>query len=113
MATIENELEHQSLTIVWDELYRVLHVFGELDLTTADSLRDAINVATSPGAKLSIDLAGIAFTDSTGLQPILEACVAARRDGGSIQIRNPSRIVRTVATAVPSVAEVLGAGEWG
>ena len=113
MATTEQQIDHQPLTIVWDEDYRVLHVFGELDLTTADSLREAIGRATSTGTKLSIDLAGVAFTDSTGLQPILEAIVDARRDGGSIQIRNPSRIVRTVATAVPSVADVLGAGEWG
>jgi anti-sigma B factor antagonist len=60
----------------------VLALSGELDLASAPvlerELRDA--EATSP-PRLVIDLAGLAFMDSTGLQALLRARERANTDG--------------------------------
>jgi anti-sigma B factor antagonist len=53
-------------------------VLGELDLSTADELRDALEREMRSGRSVMLDLAGVLFLDSTGLSVILRAMQAAQ-----------------------------------
>ena len=60
---------------------------GELDLTTADRLERAIVEAErATPQRLTLDLAGVDFFDSTGLQILLDADVRARADGRELRV---------------------------
>ena len=79
-----------------------LVVAGELDLTTADRLERAILEAErATPARLTLDLAGVDFFDSTGLQILLDADVRARADGRELR----------VVTGTGEVARVLALTE--
>lgn len=67
---------------------------GELDMATADELRDRLNGAASNG-HLELDFSGVTFMDSSGLRVLLE--LAQRRDGAEpLVIKHPSRQVQRV-----------------
>jgi anti-anti-sigma factor len=46
---------------------------GELDLSTAPQLRDALLPMVRTGGDLVVDLSGVAFIDCAGLRPLLRA----------------------------------------
>ena len=57
-------------------------VRGEVDMTTGDRLeREVLAAEERPPATLTIDLTGVDFLDSTGLQIVLDADVRAREAG--------------------------------
>lgn len=58
---------------------RVIHLSGELDLSTSKALEEALSAELPGDGDLVLDLAGLTFLDSTGLKLILET--AARIDG--------------------------------
>ena len=62
----------------------VVRVTGDIDLSTAPGLRDAL---TRSGAEhMVVDLRGVAFLDSTGLGVLVGALKRLRRSGGSLKI---------------------------
>lgn len=73
--------------------WAVLAVRGDLDLGTADEVRDAAHHAAGGAAShLALDLAGVAFIDSSGLRTLLEL----RTDAGGPTLVAPSESVRTL-----------------
>jgi anti-sigma B factor antagonist len=72
----------------------LLHLSGEIDIASVDSLRAAIEQKLEQHAPESVvfDLSGLRFMDSSGLSLLLS--VAARID--KIQIQQPSPIIRRV-----------------
>ena len=80
----------------------VLSIEGEIDLSTADSLLDAV-VAERGLGDLVLDCADVTLIDSTGVQALLRARDAL--DGGTLVIRNPSR-------RVAAVFELVQAESW-
>ena len=57
-------------------------VSGALDITTADGLEQALLAAEADAPPvLELDLRGVGFFDSTGLQMVLDAHVRAQRAG--------------------------------
>lgn len=73
--------------------WAVLAVAGDLDLGTADDVREAAQRAVEGSdAPLALDLAGVAFIDSSGLRTLLEL----RTDGGGPTLVAPSEPVRTL-----------------
>ncbi len=76
---------------------------GELDLAGAQQLETRLDEAerTSP-ARLVIDLARLAFIDSTGLRLLLQADARARERGCEL-------VLRHAAPTVQRVFEVTGA----
>ena len=57
-------------------------VRGEVDMTTGDRLERAILEAEERGAAtVTLDLSGVDFLDSTGLQLVLDADVRAKQAG--------------------------------
>jgi anti-anti-sigma factor len=69
-----------------------LIVEGEVDLAAGPELRDALGEAAAAGTSV-IDVSGVTFIDSSGLQILL---MAGRTLNGSgpLVLRSPSRAVR-------------------
>ena len=75
----------------------VLTLSGELDLASAPTLERELREAeaTSP-TRLVIDLAGLAFMDSTGLQALLRARERANSNDHQLSLRRAPHQVQRV-----------------
>jgi anti-sigma B factor antagonist len=69
----------------------VMVVAGELDMSTADQLTDAVNeqLRDRP-SRLVLDLADLSFCDSLGLGTLIVLSRAARGQETYLVLRNPS-----------------------
>jgi anti-anti-sigma factor len=77
--------------------YVTLRVTGEIDLHTAQSLRDAALAALRQhGPTLRMDLREVPFMDSTGLEVLLATRRRAELEGGSLTLLGPTPAVRRV-----------------
>lgn len=75
----------------------ILRLEGELDTATARELRAALATATaSDTTAVVLDLAGLAFIDSTGIAVLLAASHQAESQGRSFSLRHPGRMVQKV-----------------
>lgn len=82
------------------ETYVVVH--GEIDLATASILGDALaRAAELDGRSVVVDLADVAYLDSSGVHALFEALSAVRERGRSM------RLV-AVTPAVLRVLEITG-----
>jgi anti-sigma B factor antagonist len=96
-ATIDVDVQDHGGTIV-------LVLRGEVDLTTAGRVRDAVDVAvTDPGRSLVFDLDAVSFMDSSGVAVLLAAAERAPR----IEVRAASPIVRRILETT-GVTEIVG-----
>ncbi len=69
----------------------VLQVDGEIDLSTADQLRTALEEALAANPRVVVDMAGVTFIDVAGLRVVLQ--VAASRNGaGPLTLLNASQV---------------------
>ncbi|MGW7447925.1 STAS domain-containing protein [Kitasatospora sp. NPDC054795] len=91
--------EHESGDL-WVEVgdrgpVRIVTVTGELDHDTADDLRTAL--ARPPSAagieRIVVDLAGLRFCDSTGLNVLLRARLDAQGDGVRLELAGAGPLV--------------------
>lgn len=64
----------------------VLELAGELDHDTAQPLREALDAAVVRGGRLLVDLTGLGFCDSTGLNVLLQSRLTAVEAGGSVEL---------------------------
>ncbi|MGW2559127.1 STAS domain-containing protein [Streptomyces sp. NPDC001514] len=65
----------------------VVSVAGELDHDTADPLRSALDEAIGGGARrIVVDCSGLLFCDSTGLNVLLQARLAAREADAGVEL---------------------------
>ena len=86
-----------------DDAY-VLHLAGDIDLSTAPKLREAVaGAATVPPTPVTLDLANVTFMDSSGLSVLLELAASP----APLVIRSPSDTVRRVVQ-ITGVADTLG-----
>ena len=69
---------------------------GELDMSTADKLDDAVRAAETTDAKrIIIDLSEVTFMDSSGLKLLLEANARSQANSNRLRlIRGPRRVQR-------------------
>lgn len=76
----------------------VVHVtpIGEVDLSNAHQLAEALNADRFPGSGILLDLSRLSFMDSTGLKILIEADAASRANGHSFQMTEPTGAVRRV-----------------
>ena len=74
-----------------------IHLRGELDMATASLLRDELVRLTTEGAKqVTVDLAELAFIDSTGLSVLITGLKHIRQQGGDLTLRSPNAGTRKV-----------------
>lgn len=75
----------------------VVGVTGEVDVSNAPELRDAIDaeLAADP-AGLLVDLADVPYIDSTGIGVLVGAAHRAKDAGVSLVVTNPQRNVARV-----------------
>ena len=75
----------------------VLSPRGRLNMTTAALLRQSVAAEVEGGsARVVLDLAGVAFVDSSGLGAIVGGLKSARQAGGDLRIAAAGEQVRTV-----------------
>lgn len=73
----------------------VVGVGGELDISTAPVLSEALEPAVERGGVVTLDVRDLAFMDSSGLRLLIEA--ARRLEGrGKLVLRSPGATVRRV-----------------
>lgn len=66
----------------------VLSVEGELDLSVADQLTEAIERAGKPSDSICLDLDRCRFVDSTGLKVLVQTARQFRAAGGELSVTN-------------------------
>jgi anti-anti-sigma factor len=72
-----------------------LGVAGELDLSSASHLTDALNPRIERGGRIVLDVSDLTFMDSTGLQVLIRSALSLG-DRGSIVLRRPGNLVRSI-----------------
>ena len=72
-------------------------VSGEVDVSNASALRDALDEQLSSGeGALAIDLADVPYIDSTGIGVLVGAAHRAKEQGRSLSVERPQRNVARV-----------------
>ncbi len=89
----------------------VMSVGGEIDLYTAPRLHGELVTALSGGGPVQIvvDMSGVEFCDSTGMNVLLAAQRRAREQGGDLELASPRPAIKKVlqVTGLESVFTVL------
>jgi anti-anti-sigma factor len=89
------------ITVDSDGGTTVLRLAGELDLATADLLRERVRTLLGHGTvlqKLVLDLAGLEFLDVTGLGALLETRRKLSATGVTLALRRPRPMVVRMLT---------------
>ena len=76
----------------------VIHVRGEIDMTTAERLRDAIEPLMGPKQTIILDFSEVEFMDSSCLKVLVQARGRLTENGGSLILRNPSTAAHRLLT---------------
>jgi anti-sigma B factor antagonist len=90
--------------------HAIMSVAGEIDLYTAPKLHSELMTALAGAPlRLVVDMAGVEFCDSTGMNVLLAAHRRAREDGGDLQLASPRSAIRKVlqVTGLESVFTVV------
>jgi anti-sigma B factor antagonist len=88
------------LQIERTESPRGLRLVGELDASNIEALSDALAPELDQGGDLTLDLAGLAFMDSTGIQVLVRS--AQELNGrGTLVLVSPGSLVRRILELIP------------
>lgn len=104
MCTTHTQTAELSVTFSGDPGHPVVVVAGEIDLSTADQLRSALDAVLADSDRVEIDLSGTTFMDSTGLAVLIAAFRRLGESREALVLRDPSR-------AVIRLLEVSGVGQ--
>ena len=72
---------------------------GEIDLYTAPRLHSELAkviASTAPGSRIVVDMSGVEFCDSTGMNVLLSSLREARERGGELELAAPRPAVRKI-----------------
>ena len=94
------------ITTTIDAGAAVVRVVGEVDVSNADELRDAIDAALVDGGveSVTVDLSDMPYIDSTGIGVLVGAAHKARDAGRVFSAANPQ-------SNVARIMGLLGVGE--
>ena len=111
-------MDQLRVSVSGGDSYIVVTLAGESDVYTYDQLRGALEAeAAKRPALLIVDLAGLEFMDSTGVQVLLDIRVMMSEHGGKLVLSRPENTVARVLNLVgadqlipvyPSVEEAIG-----
>jgi anti-sigma B factor antagonist len=78
--------------------YTIMSVAGEIDVHTAPRLQGALAEALGgqDPVRIVVDMCGVGFCDSTGLNVLLAAQRRAREGGGELELAGPRPAIRKV-----------------
>ncbi|MFJ8142310.1 STAS domain-containing protein [Streptomyces sp. NPDC096013] len=65
---------------------RVITLAGEIDAETAPALHQALNVQAAPGPRVVLDMRGVTFLDSSGINTLINAYQALTAAGGWLRL---------------------------
>jgi anti-sigma B factor antagonist len=89
----------------------IMSVGGEIDLYTAPRLHGELVTALAGGGpeQIVVDMSGVEFCDSTGMNVLLAAHRRAREQGGDLELAAPPPAIRKIlqVTGLESVFTVL------
>jgi anti-anti-sigma factor len=68
----------------------IVRASGEIDVSSAPCLKEAIDVAYQPGRHLIVDLNDVAFIDSSGVSVLVAAANRSHRDQGAFSVYSPN-----------------------
>jgi anti-anti-sigma factor len=88
------------LDIEKTEAPRGFRLIGELDASNVSSLSEALQPEIDRGGDLTLDLAGLAFMDSTGIQVIVRTAQGLEGRGDLILV-SPGNLVRRILELIP------------
>lgn len=72
----------------------VVTVTGEVDLSSAQHLQDEVRAALERSRTVVVDVAGMSFIDSSGLNALVHAHRGAEEAGGELRVRRPTPMFR-------------------
>jgi anti-sigma B factor antagonist len=94
---VTNPEEFLQVVVVDNGAGPEIHLRGELDMATASLLRDELVRLTPDGPRqVTVDLAQLAFIDSTGLSVLITGLKRIRQQGGDMTLRSPNPGTRKV-----------------
>jgi anti-anti-sigma factor len=97
MESVVAALNEFQLSIEEGDAVVRLRLVGEFDLAAAENFQEALKRAQSGNpALIIIDLGGLTFIDSTGLQMILKANARSRENGFRLEIVRGSEKVQRI-----------------
>jgi anti-anti-sigma factor len=79
---------------------RGFRLVGELDASNVGVLSDALSREIGKGGDLTLDLGGLAFMDSSGIQVLIKAAQGLAPDSRLV-LRSPGDLVRRILSLVP------------
>ena len=89
------------VSVTSGDSYTVVALTGESDVYTHDQLRGALETEATRGvALLIVDLSGLEFMDSTGVQVLLDIRVMMNDRGGKLALAQPQNTVARVLNLV-------------
>jgi anti-sigma B factor antagonist len=85
---------------------------GDVDLTSGQAVRDAVCEALDAGARdVVLDLSGVSFLDSTGLNALLNTARDVDRRGAKLSCKAPHGGEPRVVIDLAGVAKLLNLSE--
>ena len=88
------------LDIEKTEAPRGFRLVGELDASNVGALSEALRPEIDRGGDLTLDLAGLAFMDSTGIQVLVRTAQGLEGRGDLILV-SPGTLVRRILELIP------------
>ena len=92
--------------------HTIVTICGEIDLYTAPRLHSELAAVLVEGmpARVLIDMSGVEFCDSTGMNVLLSCLRRVRERGGELEIASPKPAVRKIlqVTGLDSVFTLVG-----
>lgn len=90
-------MDELTISVTSGPAHTLVSLAGECDLHTVRRLRDALTSEVSRGARrLILDLSGLAFMDSTGMQVLLAARTVLSVRGGTLVVVSPQPVVARI-----------------
>jgi anti-sigma B factor antagonist len=97
--------------------YTIVTISGEIDLYTAPRLHSELVGVLDDGmpGRVVIDMSGVEFCDSTGMNVLLSCLRRARERGGELEIAAPRPAVRKIlqVTGLDSVFTLVADADLG
>jgi anti-sigma B factor antagonist len=89
-----------TLQVLTSDAPRTIRLIGEVDVSNAHRLRDALGEELHRGGDIVVDLAGLAFLDSTGIQLLIRTALSLR-GRGRLRLVSPGDLVRRTLELIP------------